>query len=176
MVTDKRTSGAGIATRGFTGRDVGANPLEECLLTDYNGGVQIRAHDEPRRPRNWPAPGAPREIPRNLHAESLSTAGVAHISDRPTFWPLRQELTRHVRIVRSFTAHGERLASHRDGRGAPLARRDDREYREYLSEEQRSQRGCIASRMQPDFHHGLPTSHTRPPSRTRLRRIVVASA
>ena len=27
--------------------------------------------------------------------------------------------------------------------------------REYLREEQRSQRGCIARRMQPDFHHGL---------------------
>jgi hypothetical protein len=36
-----------------------------------------------------------------------------------------------------------------------MARRDDREYREYLSEEQRSQRGCIARRMQPEFHHGL---------------------
>ena len=36
-----------------------------------------------------------------------------------------------------------------------MARRDDREYREYLKEEQRSQRGCIARRMQPDFHHGL---------------------
>jgi hypothetical protein len=24
-----------------------------------------------------------------------------------------------------------------------------------LREEQRSQRGCIARRMQPDFHHGL---------------------
>ena len=36
-----------------------------------------------------------------------------------------------------------------------MARRDDREYREYLREEQRSQRGCIAGRMQPDFHHGL---------------------
>ena len=63
-----------------------------------------------------------------------------------------------------------------------MARRDDREpgppprvvcavgwhYREYLKEEQCSQprgpqrgsrvgveRGCIARRMQPDFHHGL---------------------
>ena len=36
-----------------------------------------------------------------------------------------------------------------------MARRDDREYREYLSEKQRSQRGCVARRMQPDFHHGL---------------------
>ena len=43
----------------------------------------------------------------------------------------------------------------RVGGPAPPARRDDREYREYLSEEQRSRRGCIARRMQPDFHHGL---------------------
>src|SRR2546427_10149134 len=55
----------------------------------------------------------------------------------------------------SLAARGESLASPRDGRGAPPARRDDREYREYLSEEQRSRRGCIARRMQPDFHHGL---------------------
>ena len=41
------------------------------------------------------------------------------------------------------------------GGGASRARRDDREYREYLREEQRSPRGCIARRMQPDFHHGL---------------------
>src|SRR5438874_8092640 len=72
------------------------------------------------------------------------------------------------RGVRSLAARGESLASDRDGRGAPPARRDDREYREYLSEEQRSRRrgpqrgsrvgvawGCIARRMQPDFHHGL---------------------
>ena len=72
----------------------------------------------------------------------------------------------HARLA----ARGESLASHRDGRGAPPARRDpgapdarfparwgggDREYREYLSEEQRSPRGCIARRMQPDFQHGL---------------------
>src|SRR6266850_4564474 len=55
----------------------------------------------------------------------------------------------------SLVARGESLASHRDGRGAPPARRDDREYRKYLSEEQRSRRGCIARRMQPDFRHGL---------------------
>src|ERR1700675_4094249 len=54
-----------------------------------------------------------------------------------------------------LAARGKSLASHRDGRGASRARRDDREYREYLSEEQRSPRGCIARRMQPDFHHGL---------------------
>ena len=67
-------------------------------------------------------------------------------------------------------ARGESLASHRDGRGASRARRDtgvpdarfparwgggDREYREYLREEQRRRRGCVARRMQPDFHRGL---------------------
>jgi hypothetical protein len=36
-----------------------------------------------------------------------------------------------------------------------VARRDDREYRAYLTEEQRRQRGCIARRMQLEFHHGL---------------------
>src|SRR5438034_2469061 len=49
-----------------------------------------------------------------------------------------------------------------------MARRDEREYREYLNEEQRSQtrgpqrgsrvgveEGCIAGRMQSDFYHGL---------------------
>src|SRR3989442_13334102 len=59
------------------------------------------------------------------------------------------------RAAQSLAAGGESLATHRDGRGALPARRDDREYREYLSEEQRSRRGCIARRMQPDFHHGL---------------------
>ncbi len=38
-----------------------------------------------------------------------------------------------------------------------MARSDEREYREYLNEERRSQRGCIAGRMQPDFRHGLLT-------------------
>src|SRR5713101_3387757 len=70
----------------------------------------------------------------------------------------------------TLAARGESLAAF-DGRGAPPARRGDREYREYLSEEQRSRRrgpqrgsrvgvawGCIARRMQPDFHHGLLTN------------------
>src|SRR5712692_10861875 len=83
---------------------------------------------------------------------------------------------------RDSTARGESLASHRDQRGAPTttparlprwgpryrtARRPTGgapavrvvhggvQYREYLREEQRSRRGCIARRMQPDFHHGL---------------------
>src|SRR4029079_17165082 len=53
------------------------------------------------------------------------------------------------------TARGAAPSSHRERRGARLARRDDREYREYLREEQRSQTGCIAVRMQRELHHGL---------------------
>src|SRR2546425_7213962 len=81
----------------------------------------------------------------------------------------KSEVAQPLRLERAseLTAHGESLASHRDGRGAPPARRDDRECREYLSEEQRSRRGCIARRMQPDFHHGLLSS---PPRRTRWTR------
>src|SRR5881398_3300 len=36
-------------------------------------------------------------------------------------------------------------------RGARLTRRDDREYREYLREEQRSQPGCPARKMSANF-------------------------
>ncbi len=41
--------------------------------------------------------------------------------------------------------------------GAPTVRlvHGGVQYREYLREEQRSQRGCIAGRMQLEFHHGL---------------------
>ena len=54
-----------------------------------------------------------------------------------------------------LAARGATPSSHRERRGARLARRDDREYGEYLSEEQRRQTGCIAVRMQMELHHGL---------------------
>src|SRR5688500_16579784 len=54
-----------------------------------------------------------------------------------------------------LAARAETPASHRGRRGAPLARRDDRAYREHVSEEQRRQRGCVAGRMQRAFQHGL---------------------
>ena len=53
------------------------------------------------------------------------------------------------------SSRGETPTSHRGRRGAPLARRDDRAYAQYVREEQRSRRGCIAGRMQAAFHHGL---------------------
>src|SRR5438093_497358 len=69
----------------------------------------------------------------------------------------------HFPLTRRFAAplhkisvvHFINTVTHRGRRGAPLTRRDDREYREYLREEQRSQRGCIGGRMQLEFHHGL---------------------
>src|SRR5437870_8319234 len=81
--------------------------------------------------------------------------------------PSRQQLEESF----GQAARGETPASHRGRRGAPLTRRDDREYREYLREEQRSQRGCIAGRMQLEFHHGLVTKlRLKPPSKTEPRR------
>ena len=44
-------------------------------------------------------------------------------------------------------------------RGARMARRDDREYREYLREEQRSQPGCPARKVVLD----QPRQATSPP-------------
>ena len=63
--------------------------------------------------------------------------------------------TQRTTLRESAAVRGESRASHRGGRGARLARRDDRTYREYLREEQRRQTGGIARRMQRDFHHGL---------------------
>ena len=57
-----------------------------------------------------------------------------------------------------LAARGESPASHRGGRCAREARREEREYRESLREEQRSPAGCSARRMQLDFHHGLLTA------------------
>src|SRR5687767_4878187 len=52
-------------------------------------------------------------------------------------------------------------AQHRGPRGARLARRDDREYREYLREEQRRQPGCIAGRMPAPFMRRILASARR---------------
>jgi len=60
------------------------------------------------------------------------------------------------------TAHSPRRGdpggvARRPQSGAPTVRlvHGGVQYREYLKEEQRSQRGCIAGRMQLEFHHGL---------------------
>jgi hypothetical protein len=41
------------------------------------------------------------------------------------------------------------------------------QYRESLNEEQRSQAGCSAGRMQLEFHHGLPAKlRLKPPRKS----------
>ncbi len=60
-----------------------------------------------------------------------------------------------VAVALRLAVRGGSAASHRDGRGARLARRDDREYGQYLREEQRRPPGCPARRMQRHFRHGL---------------------
>jgi hypothetical protein len=42
-------------------------------------------------------------------------------------------------------------ATHRDRRGARRARREEGEYREYVTDEQRGAAGCIAGRMPPQL-------------------------
>src|SRR5689334_16521223 len=60
------------------------------------------------------------------------------------FWPKSSDYT----LQRSLRCNS---VVHRERRGARMARRDDREYREYLSEEQR-QPGCIVVRMPMELH------------------------
>jgi DNA-binding MarR family transcriptional regulator len=66
----------------------------------------------------------------------------------------------HLRLA----VRGESRAWHRGWRCARRPRRDEREYVLYLTEEQRRPTRCSASRMQRDFHHGLPgDTAARPP-------------
>ena len=69
--------------------------------------------------------------------------------------PLEKDERDRSNFVREIAVRGESPASHRDRRCVRLARRDDGAYRQYSTEEQRSQAECSASRMQLDFHHGL---------------------
>src|SRR5688572_1496312 len=93
----------------------------------------------------------------------LSVTGLSPSNSATNEWcagsaAVSTRITAAARAPRTLAARGGSPASHRDERGARLARRDDREYREYLREEQRRQAGCIARRMQRDFHHGLLVS------------------
>ena len=93
-------------------------------------------------------------------------------------WPatgLTEILTEHYGIgelsllmpaLARLAARGKSPPSHRDRRGARPARREEGEYREYSTDEQRSRPGCIDGRsavfgqperpMQGDSCHGLP--------------------
>ena len=57
--------------------------------------------------------------------------------------------------VLALAVRSESPALHRERRWAWLTRRDEGEYRQYSTEEQHSQAGFSAGRMQWHFHHGL---------------------
>ena len=54
-----------------------------------------------------------------------------------------------------LAARGKSPAKHRDRRDARPTRREEGEYREYSTDEQRSRAGWIVGRMPRDFYHGL---------------------
>src|SRR5262249_15735452 len=64
------------------------------------------------------------------------------------FWPKSSDYT----LQRSPRCNS---VVHRKRRSARMARRDDREYREYLREEQRGQPGWIVVRMPIELNRGL---------------------
>jgi hypothetical protein len=57
--------------------------------------------------------------------------------------------------MRRLGASGESRALHQGRRYARLTRRDDGEYRQYVTEKQRREPGCSAGRLQRDFRRGL---------------------
>ena len=77
-------------------------------------------------------------------------AGCFAQSFQQKLWVLRY-LTRD----NDLTVRNGMSASHRAERGARPTRRDEGEYREYSTEEQRSPAGCIARRMQRAYRFGL---------------------
>ncbi len=92
----------------------------------------------------------------NSGGENRGTQDLSSLFDQEL---LRQQRTNYEMPL---AVRGESRALHRDERGVSRARRDDREYRLYLMEEQRRPRGCIARRMQTDFHHdGMDSSRFR---------------
>src|SRR5258705_6967721 len=73
--------------------------------------------------------------------------------------------TRPFHLVENFSSvpspkYGDNLPE----RGARLARREERAYREYVSDEQRRQTGCPARQMSPYFGFGTPVKLRLKPS------------
>jgi protein ImuB len=118
------------------------------------------------RPFDGPTAGLPLAVAETPSTAARDPAGAGRLTLRRFRQPpaVRVELDRG-RPVRVWSlepwwlprlgVRGESAASHRDGRGARRSRREEGEYREYSTDEQRRAPGCIARRMQRDFHHGL---------------------
>src|SRR5436190_16125373 len=121
----------------------------------------------------------PRLTMSRFRSGSLTTFSAAKTLVCSTCISQRISYTRGAcgRAGTGLAVRGESVAWPRDGRGAARARCERAQGgvptvrlvhggvqdREYLREEQRSPRGCIARRMQPDFHHGLLAPAQRAP-------------
>src|SRR6185503_13432068 len=81
------------------------------------------------------ASSSPARLRRTRWTRSSTPRAIA-----PSSTPPRRNCAAVARTSGPYTVNKDQIAE----RGARMARRDDREYREYLSEEQRSQPGCPA--------------------------------
>ena len=152
----------GLPTRGVT-----TGPVKEVVVTQGEanlGTLPLVTHCEKD---GGPYITAGVTIMRDPGSGALNTGIYRHLALSPTsltvnMAPLCHPLANahHCRGRWVWLgARGESPASHRDRRGARPARREEGEYREYLTH--RGQRsapplgGCIGGRMQRDFHHGL---------------------
>src|SRR5688572_23077915 len=90
--------------------------------------------------------GAPQSLPRSSSPRTTRSGGsfstTASCHDAPT-----DAASRSRPLASGLSAlNRDQIAE----RGAWMARRDDREYREYLREEQRGQPGCPVREVVPD--------------------------
>ena len=140
-----------------------ARPGRDGGPSEPSGAAPRRGAGEPR-PRLSPTPPSPpvdaraaavrgfsrpTRQPNTPRAAIVSKRRDAHPSTRPP--PDNAGLTfvqPGFDVAPLASSPWRNPALHRERRGARLTRRDEGEYWAYLTEEQRSQAGCIAARMQ----------------------------
>jgi NADPH:quinone reductase-like Zn-dependent oxidoreductase len=90
-----------------------------------------------------------RNNPNKLYAEDIGEAIMAALNmPRRALWPEPAVFANNP-WKEDYVLPFINTVTHRGRRGARLARREERAYREYVSDEQRRQSGCIAGRMPP---------------------------
>jgi len=96
------------------------------------------------------SPATARLAPRRPKLRRTSRAGSA--ASRPlarTLDAARRKRRRFQRVTPELVPWSAITVTHRERRGARGARREEGAYREYATDEQRSQAGCIGGRMPP---------------------------
>jgi hypothetical protein len=130
-------------------RDASPAPAKAATANHRGNGRAVR---ESRRKTQKDGTRSERSGQRSLAcgADDSTRLPAAHV-ERQGFcrYPGIEIGRSEVAVADAFVVRLINTAMHRGRRGARLARRDDRGYREYLREEQRSQPGCIGGRMPP---------------------------